>query len=725
MRAASGELLKDGARVRLQDQPFRLLVVLLEHAGQVVTREEIQRRIWPENTFVDFDSSVRVALRKLRDALGDDADKPVYVETIPKRGYRFLLPVTVTGPDAGVAVMDAPPLAVPPHRRRRALWLSVAITAVVALVVSYVAFARRSASTLGDTDTVVLAEFTNTTNDPVFDLTLRQGLIVQLEQSPFLSLVSDDRIQQTLRLMTLPADTRVAPDIALAVCERTGSAAVLGGSVARLGAAYVIALQAKNCRTGALLDQEQGQASRKEDVLATLGRMAGAFRRRLGESLATIDKYDTPLADATTASLEAFRAYAAGMRALSSTGSASAIPLFREAAELDPRFAMAHAWLGRVYGDTGEFSRSAESTAKAYELRGRVSQAEQYFIAASYDLQVSGNLEKARQTCESWVEVYPRAFAPHSFLAGIIFPALGAFDRARTEARRTIDVDPGFWLGYYLLAYANQYQNRFAEAGNALDEAGRRGLEVPEFVVERYDLSFLQHDSAGMDRAVSRAGGMPEAEYLLDDHRAFVLAYEGRLPEANALAERAAAVAQQSGEPERAAQFQAGEALWNAFAGDAAAADRAAAAALARSTARDVEFGAAVAFALSRSDARAASLAADLDRRFPEDTDARFRYVPTIRALLAVNGGRPADALALLQLAAPYELAPPRSSMHAFFGALYPVYVRGLAYLALHRAADAAAEFQKIVDRPGIVVSDPVGTRARTLLARSGKEVGR
>jgi len=643
----------------------------------------------------------------------------VYVETIPKRGYRFLVPVSTP---AAIVVSDVV-ASVPPApvvRSRRPWWIATAAISVLAAgIAAYGVRARRPGPGLGDRDTVVLAEFTNTTGDRVFDDTLRQGLIVQLEQSPFLSLVSDERIQQTLKMMSQPADARLTPEVARAVCERSGGAAVLDGSIARLGNEYVIGLRARDCRTGTVLDQEQAQSARKEDVLDALSRMAGTFRQRLGESLSSVEKFDMPLAEATTPSLEAFRAYGAGMHALSSTGSASAIPLFRQAVELDPGFAVAHAWLGRVYGDIGEFALSSESTTRAYELKARASQAEQYFIVASYDLQVSGNLEKARQACESWTDVYPRAFAPHSFLAGIILPALGAFDRAADEAGKTTDADPDLWVGYYLLAFANQYRNQIDAAGLALDRANARKLEVPEFIVERYDLAFLKNDQPGMDRAESAAGGNPGAQHLLDDHRAFVLAYRGRLREAGAAAERAAAIALQSGEQERAAQYEAGEALWDSFYGDRTGAERAAAAALKASTARDVEFGAAVAEALARYDSRAAGLAGDLERRFPDDTDVRFRYVPAIRALIAVNEGHASTALDVLQLTVPYELAPPRSSMHAFFGALYPVYVRGLAYLALNRGAEAAVEFQKIIDRRGVVVSDPVGALARYQLVRA------
>jgi len=473
-----------------------------------------------------------------------------------------------------------------------------------------------------------------------------------------------------------------------------------------------------------VIDEEQTQTARKEDVLNALSRISGPFRTHLGESMTSVDTYAEPIAEATTASLDAFRAYSAGKRALSSTGSASAIPLFRQAVEIDPGFAIAHALLGRVYGDIGEFALSAESTTTAYELKAHASRTEQYFISASYDLQVSGNLEKARQTSESWATVYPRAFAPRSFLAGIILPALGAFDRAVEESRKTIEADPGFWVGYYLLAFGQQYQNHFDAAEQALDEAERHKLDVPEFAVERYDLAFLKDDHAAMDRAVSISSERPEAAYLLDYHRAFALAYFGRLREAAALVERSAAMARQSGEQNRPAQFLTAEALWDGFFGDADGARRAASAALAASHERDVEFGAAIACALAGDNARAKTLADDLARRFPEDTDVRFRYVPAVRALVDVNEGRASRALDTLQLSMPYEVAPPRSSMHGFFGALYPVYVRGLALLAVHRGADAAAEFQKIIDRRGVVVSDPVGALARYQLGRAYATAG-
>lgn len=711
VKTASGELYKDGRRVRLQDQPFRLLVALLEHPGDLLSREEAQRAIWPENTYVDFDAGLRVALRKLRDALGDDAEHPLFIETIPKRGFRFLVPVTCS------ATAGAPEVV--PARSRWWIPASIAVALLIAAGALFWFRARLHKPLLGEMDTVVLADFSNTTGDPVFDSTLRQGLVTQLEQSPFLSLVSEERVQQVLRLMTLPAGARITPEIATAICERTGSAAVLDGSISRLGSAYVLGLRAVSCRSGETLDEEQAQAPRKEDVLNALDGIAGKFRTRLGESLASVKKHDTSLADATTPSLEALKAFSAALRAQYASGSAAAIPLFQKAVEIDPDFAIAYAWLGRSYGDVGEFALSAQSTTKAYALRARTSQPEKFFIEASYDLQVSGNLERAHQTCKAWAEVYPRAIIPHAFQAGIIDPVLGRFEDSVDQARITVERDPDFWVGYLLLAYAYQYMNRPADALRTLDRATQRRLEAPEFLVQRYDLAFLMNDRAAMDRVLSLAHSDSEAESWLDGHQAFVRAYSGQMREAAALTQRAVAIAQQSGERERAAQFKAAEALWNGFFGNAPEAKRAAGEALELSNARDIEYGAAMALALASDSGRAVALANDLEKRLPEDTDVRFDYLPAIRALVALNERQPAKAIELLQASTPYESGVPRSAIHAGFGALYPVYVRGLAYLADHRPAAAAAEFQKILDRPGVIVNDPVGALAHYQLARA------
>jgi serine/threonine protein kinase/predicted Zn-dependent protease len=571
---------------------------------------------------------------------------------------------------------------------------------------------------LTDKDTIVLADFTNSTGDPVFDDTLRQGLAAQLQQSPFLNLLPDDRIQRTLRLMEQPPDAHLTPVLALEVCERTGSAAVLQGSIARLGSQYVLGLQAKNCRIGDTLDREQAQVAKKEDVLNALGQMAGRFRSRVGESLSTMQTHDTPLAQTTTASLDALKAFSMARRVAESNGDA-ALPLFQHAIDLDPNFAMAYVWLGRVYGDLGEAALSAKATAKAYELRNRVSEWERFWIMDAYDTQVTENLEAAQQTDEVWAQVYPRDPDPHLHLAGIIYPIFGKYEKAVEEAQKARELDPDFGIAYVLLAGRYQNLGQFAEAENSIAMGLRRGQKWPEFVLERYDLGFLKGDKAEMERALASARGNSVEEEWVTLHEGSVLACGGRLQEARKTSRRAADLAQQAGHQEAAALYRAGAAVWEGFFGNALEARQGAVAALNLSKDRGVEYGAALALALSGSSSRSQQLTDDLEKRFPEDTSVRFSYLPVLRAQLALNHGDAPKAVELLQVATPNELGLPRTAIHANFGALYPVYLRGEAYLAERKGAEAAAEFRKIIDYPGIVVSDPIGALAHLGLARA------
>jgi eukaryotic-like serine/threonine-protein kinase len=599
-------------------------------------------------------------------------------------------------------------------------WIFACVIFLVLLVAAgtYLFFSR-SRRVLTENDTVVLADFTNSTGDPVFDDTLRQGMTVQLEQSPFLSLISEARIQRVLQMMGQPADTRLTPQIAREVCERTASAVVLDGSIASLGSQYVLGLRAKDCRTGNILVAEQAQAARKEDVLNSLSQIASRFRSRVGESLTTVEKYDTPLAEATTPSLEALKAYSAGWKVFSSTGHAAALPFFKRAVELDPQFAMAHASLGRMYSGIEEPALSAESITRAYQLRDRASDREKFFITANYDLQVTGNLEKARQTCELWAQAYPREARAHGFLGSIVYLSTGRYEKAVEESRKAIELDPDLAISYALLAAGYQFLYRLETAENTLQRASERHLEIPDFFVQRYDLAFLKRDKAGMERAAALSQGKPGAEDWVADHQAFVLAYSGHLEQARRMSQHAVDLAQPAAQPERAGLYEAPVALREGFFGNAAEARRSAMAALELSKGLYVEFGAAFALALAGDSARSQILADDLEKRFGEDTSVESSHLPALRALLALNHGDPAKAIKLLQIAVPHDLSAPRSSIHGNFGALYPVYVRGEAYLALHQGVEAAAEFQKILDHRGIVVSDPIGALAHLQLGRA------
>ncbi len=609
-----------------------------------------------------------------------------------------------------------------PGLAKRPKTIATAAAAALALLIAgafYFQRALHATAKLTDKDTIVLADFRNTTGDSVFDETLRQGLAVQLEQSPYLSLISEERVQKELHLMGRPANTRLTPELARQVCERAGSAAVLEGSIAGLGSQYVLGLRANRCGSGEVIDEEQAQAERKEDVLKALSQVASKFRTRAGEALTTVEQHSTPLEEATTPSLEALRSYSTGLKLLLSKGDASALPLFKRAVEIDPKFAMAHAYVGRIYGDIGEYALSAESASKAYQLRDRVSDAEKFFIASAYDLQATGNMENAQRTFELWERTYPRDLNAPGLLSGMIYPIFGKWEKTIEEAKKAIAIDPDFPFAYVNLATGYQFFGRLKEAAATLQRASARKLDIPEMLVEQYDLAFVSGDREGMERAIVLGKERTGAEDWLSEHQGFVLAYSGRLHQAREMSRRAVGMARDAGQRERAALFETGATVWEALSGNAPLARQGAMAALALSKGRDVEYGAAFALALSGDSSAVQTIANDLQKRFPEDTSVRFAYLPELRAFLALNHGEPSKAVEALQLSLPYELGVPLSWFNGSFGFLYPAYVRGLAYLAGRRGAEAVAEFQKIVDHREFVATDPIGATARLQLGRA------
>lgn len=710
-------LFRAGESVSLTPKTFQILLVLVRRGREVVTKDDLMKTVWPD-TFVE-EANLSRNIFMLRKALGDSSQDR-FIVTVPGRGYRLAESVRLV-PEQELAIVAAnhSRVQVEVEETKPWGWISLAVILLfLAAAGAFRLFSHRPAI-LGEKDTVVLADFANSTGDPVFDGTLRQGMAVQLEQSPFLSLISDERLQQTERMMGQPADARLTPELGREICERTGSAAVLDGSITRLGSRYVLGLRAKSCRSGDILAEEQVQAARKEDVLNALGQIASKLRTQLGESLTTVETHNTPLAEATTPSLEALKAYSEGLRVLSSAGPPAAMSLFKRATEIDPQFAIAHANLGLAYGAMGESGLSVASIRTAYQLLDRASDAEKFHITVSYDLLVTGNLEKAQQTCEAWAHTYPRAMEPHGFLSGFIFPVFGSYDKAVEEGRKAIELNPDFAIGYNILALDNMALDRLGVAQSTLERASERKLETPDFLVDRYEIAFLKGDPAGMEREVTRSQGESGTEDLISDQEAFGLSYSGHLQQARMKSERAVDLAQQSGERERAALFETGSALQEGFFQNAPAARRSAMAALELSNDREVEYGTGFALALAGDDSRSQAIADNLENRFPEDTGVKFSYLPALRALLALHHREPAKAVELLQIAVPHELGSPPSCFYGFFGTLYPVYVRGEAYLALHRGAEAAAEFQKIIDHRGIVVSDPIGALAHLQLGRA------
>lgn len=712
-------LLRAGEPVALTPKTFQILLVLVRHSQEIVTKDDLLKAVWPD-TFVE-EANLSRTIFMLRKALGESSQDHKYILTVPGRGYRLAENVQLVA-DQEFSLVAAKHQTIEVQvsdKRSRKLAIAAAMVLVLAAgAVTWRFFRHRPV--LSAKDTVVLADFANATGDKVFDDTLREGMAVQLGQSPYLSLVSDQRIQHTLGLMGVAPDAKLTPELARQICARTGSAAVLEGSIASVGSQYVLNLRATNCTTGETLDEEMAQAARKEDVLNALSQMASIFRKRIGESLQTVDQHSTPLADATTSSLEALEAYTTGWRLQFANGATASMPFFKRAVEIDPNFAMAHAALGRIYQDLDESDLSAESLSRAWELRERTSDREKFFITANYQALVTGNMEEARQTCETWARTYPRDPIPTTMLSGYVNKVAGRYEVALDWARKSIRLDPDFVVGYYNLGVDNMYLNRLDEAENALRLATGRGLAWDESFMLAYDVAFLKDNRAAMEQTSAKARQRTGSEGWISNKEAFALAYDGRLREARSATNRAVAFSEHAAQPERAALWQAGAAVREALYGNAAEARQRAAAALKLSRNREVEYGAAFAFAKSGEMAWAEALAGDIEKRFPEDTAVRFSYLPVLRAIFALHHNDPAKAIDILQNAVPYETGTPR----LLVGAMYPVYLRGEALLAEKRGSAAAAEFQKILDHRGVVVSDPVGALARLELGRAYRMTG-
>jgi eukaryotic-like serine/threonine-protein kinase len=732
VNAASGELLKNGRRIRLQEQPYRLLVALLETPGEVISREELRSRLWPNDTFVDFDGSLRVAVGKLREALDDNADNPRYIETIPKRGYRFLV-TEVRRVDAAqeAAALEAARLGDNARRddleplkagAKATRWWMVAGAAIlmigIGLAVGSRMFFSHKVHALTDKDTIVLADFANATGDPVFDGALRQGLSVQLEQSPFLSIISDEKIQQTLGLMGRPVDAKLVPAIAREVCQRTSSAAVLDGSIAKIGTQYLLTLKAVNCESGETLASTEAQASDENHVLNALGKVSVEIRNKLGESLSTIQKFDTPLEEATTPSLEALKAYSSGMQAVRTKGPEAATPFFKHAVELDPNFAVAYAYLGIMASTTLEPGLSVDYRTKAYELRERTSEAEKYWITAAYHKGVTGNIPKAIEACDLWIQDYPRSELPHVYLGAAVLPVVGQYERAVEESTEGIRLRPDFTLAYAFRIRASTALNRFDEAKATYAQALERKLHAPYIDLRMYHLAFAQNDTAGMAQHTAKLEALPRLGHQMLNIEGDTAAYSGHLKDARELSRRAMDSAKRGGEKDAPALYSGTSGLREAWFGNIDEARRRATLALKLSTGRDLQYFAALAFAYAGDDARAKALADDLDKSFPEDTIVQFNYLPSVRGKLALNKGDASGAIESLGAAAPYELGATRA-IDLDWTAMFPVFVRGEAYLAAHQGSKAAAEFQKLLDHRGLVLNQPIGALAHLGLGRA------
>ena len=673
---AAGELRKQGLKVKLQEKPFQVLTLLLERPGEVVTRKELQQRLWPD-TFVDFEHSLSTAIKKLRDALDDTADNPRFIETRPGRGYRFIYPVETPGQ----AVSE-------PRARLQPVWIgALAVVALLMVLVAAWFVFLRPAPVLTESDYILLADWVNHTGDPIFEGTLQQGLAVKLEESPFLSIVSDQQVRVTLRLMKRSPDEPITAEVGQEICQRKGIKAMIVGEIAPLGSSYVITLNALDCHSGESLAREQLEAAGKEEVLGVLGQAASAVRRKLGESLASIEKFDTPLAEATTSSLEALQAYSRGIAAARRGERMQALRFYEQAIELDPNFALAYARAGFQYSNGEEWLMAREYAKKALSLHERVSERERLSIRAAY-YSLEWDLPKAIEAYELFTQAYPRASEAHTIL-GTHYWTYGQFEKALESTLRAIAVAPK----PQAVEYGNAAElyialNRLAEARALLEEAMAKGLGGFHLRRGLYYVAFLEGDTAGMQRQVEAAKGK-SWEHRMVRVEARAAEYFGKLREARELNQLAIELSQRRNLKEWAAYTAAVAALAEARFGNLQRARKGVEAVLAMPH-QNALVAAALVLAQLGDFNRAEALAESAAKLSPSATVRDAVGVPRIRAVIEIDRGNPARAVELLETALPFE---PRSVASA--------YARGRAYLALGKGEEAAAEFQKPLDHPG------------------------
>jgi len=594
------------------------------------------------------------------------------------------------------------------------------VTSLIALMIALLAVTRhfylQHTTKLTDKDTIVLAGFTNSTGNPVFDDTLKTALAVSLNQSPFLNVVSDNKVAATLKLMTRPPGTKLTPDVARELCQRAGSKAYVAGSIASLGSQYVLGLRAVDCESGDTLAQEQATAAAKEKVLEALGAAASRLRGELGESLATVQKFDVPLVEATTSSLEALRAFSLASNARNENGAAAALPYEQRAIELDPNFAMGYGAVGGDYSTLGELGRASEYFSKAFQLREHASEREKLAINADYYQYVTGELDKAAETYQEMIESYPRDFRAYNNLGGV-FGAQGRYEKAAEVTRQGLRLEPGRVLYYGNLADFALALHRFDEARQMIREAQSRNADNDELHNALYALAFLGSDSAAMAEQQQWFAGKSEENFglaLASDTEA----YDGHLRKAQELTMRAVASAVRADSKEAGAIWQENAAIAQAAYGNPAEARKLAAEALKLvPTSQGVEAEAALAFAMAGDEARAELLAQGLGKRFPLDTQMQSLWLPAIQAQLALDNKNPTTAVTALQAASPIEFGSIGFLNNA--SCLYHVYIRGEAYLASGQGKLAAAEFQKILEHSGIVWNCWTGALARLGVARA------
>jgi serine/threonine protein kinase/Flp pilus assembly protein TadD len=596
-------------------------------------------------------------------------------------------------------------------------WKFLATIAAIVLVIAGAIGAwlyKRSVQSkkLGEKDTIVIADFVNTTNDAVFDGTLKQALAIQLEQSPFLNVLADRRVSSTLKMMNLAPDARLTNEVALEVCRRSNSKALLEGSISNVGTHYMIGLKAVDCQSGDTVASAQAEAADRDSVLKQLGNAGDQLREKLGESLISIKRFNKPLDEVTTSSLDALQAYSLGRSMQATKGDAESIAYHQRAVNLDPNFARAYASLGMAQYNLLESSAAVANFRKAFELRDRVSERERFYIEAAYYSFATGELERANQVYKQWAIEYPSDVAPHSNLA-LNYEAMGEFEKAAEQSRAAIEISPTSVTGYGNLIAAYLALDRTDEAKTIYDQTKQRNLDNEYLRQVRYAIAFLQNDDAEMRRQVESASTIPGAEAALQGLQSDTDAYHGRLSQAREAMRRAVAAAKRDDATESAALWLANGAFREALFGNNTEARQLADEALAMSPGRDVRIAAALTFVLIGDTAQAQKLADQLNSDSPLNTLIQSYWLPSIRAAMAIHRNDPKQATTLLEATIPYELGIENVSI------MVPIYLRGMAYLKAGQGPEAASQFGKMLGHRSLMQNAPIAALAQLQLARA------
>lgn len=720
-------LSRSGLRVRLQDQPFQLLAFLLERPGEVVTREQLREKLWPVDNYVEFDAGLNTAIKKLRLALGDSADNPRFVETVHRRGYRFMAPVSFISesqaakPDPGLipnqgSSTDAIAATPQPRTLRRLRYAPAVIAGLMVPAVFGIYFVLRPHHfRVTPADSIVIADFANTTGEAVFDDALREATEVGLSQSPYFNVLSARRMATILKQMGHSADDSISGRTAIELCQRAGSRMAVQGSISSIGTTYLIGLAAIRCDNGTPIALEQVQARRKEDVVDALGRAATRLRASLGESLPSIQMHDVPLEQATTPSLDALKAYGQALAVQGKSGDLAAVPFFKRAIELDPDFALAYGGLAAAYSNEGEVEVSRQNAAKAFEFRDRVTDRERLSIEGWYDFYVMGDFEKAAEVFEVERKTYPVSAAFLNDL-GVVYGSLGKFDQEADIYRESLRLGPPAAATYGNLAVSLMATGQFHEADTVLAEASKKELRSDYLLEVNYWTAFLRADDVAMQRIVSQSSSVPGGRLLLQMEQANTEAYYGRIKRSRELSQSASAILSKEGQKEAEGLCIVQEALREAMTGNASRARELVDKALNLIQDQHVLTLSALALVQIGDLARGRRLAEKLARKYPSGTFIQKYWLPLIDAGIEVGNHHADKALNLLSALEPLDMGAPDEFPSA---TLYPAFVRGQAYLACNDGMKAATEFQKLTERPGVVLNYPLGALAHLELARA------